>query len=264
MDEVVGAGTFRSSGDAYDSFMGRYSRPLASVFVDFAGVAPGQRALDVGCGPGALTRVLADRLGADHVAAVDPTDQFVEACRRANPGVDVRAGRAEAVPFDDASFDVAAAQLVLHFVSTPASAADEMRRVVHPGGTVAACVWDFDGGMAMLRHFWDAALTVDPAAPDEARLMSFGRSGETAELFTAAGLEDVSESVLAITAGYVDFDELWTSFLGGVGPAGAYLVSLGEPDRAAVAAALFERVGSPSGAFELSASAHAARGRRPG
>ena len=263
MDEVGGAGTFRLSGDAYDSFMGRYSRPLATVFADFVGVAPGQRALDVGCGPGALTGVLVDRLGADHVAAFDPSDQFVEACRSANPGVDVRAGRAEAVPFGDASFDVAAAQLVLHFVSDPVGAAGEMRRVVRPGGTTAACVWDFEGGMAMLRHFWDAALTVDPGAPDEARVMSYGRSGETAELFATAGLEDVSETVLEVAAGYADFEELWTSFLGGVGPAGAYLVSLGGAQRAAVEAELFERVGSPSGSFELSASAHAARGRRP-
>lgn len=263
MDEVAGAGTFRMSGDVYDDFMGRYSRPLATVFADFLGVERGRRAVDVGCGPGALTRVLVDRLGAEHVIAVDPSEQFVVACRAACPGADVRLGRAEAVPIDDGSVDVAVAQLVLHFVSEPAVAAAEMRRVLVPGGVAGACVWDFEGGMAMLRHFWDAALAVDPGAPDEARVMKFGRSGELADLFEAGGLEEVSESVLAIEADYRDYDELWTGFLGGVGPAGAYLVSLGAPSREAIRQALFERLDSPTGSFALGATAHAALGRVP-
>lgn len=263
MDEVAGAGTFRMSGDVYDDFMGRYSRPLAVEFADFVGIDAGQTALDVGCGPGALTTVLADRLGADHVVAVDPSEQFVQACRAACPGVQVRVGRAEAVGLQDGSVDVAVAQLVLHFVSDPMQAATEMRRVLRPGGVAGACVWDFEGGMEMLRHFWDAALTVDPGAPDEARVMSFGRAGETAELFETAGFEQVTESELTIAAGYRDFDELWTSFLGGVGPAGAYLLSLGGEHRTAVRNEMFERVGSPAGAFSLGATAHAAKGRRP-
>ena len=264
MDEVAGAGTFRLSGDAYDSFMGRYSRPLAAAFADFVGVKPGHSAVDVGCGPGALTRVLVDRLGADHVVAVDPSEQFVDACRASFPGVEVRIGRAEAIPVGDGSVDVALAQLVLHFVSKPRDAAVEMRRVLRPGGVAGACVWDFEGGMELLRHFWDAALTVDPDAPDEARVMSFGRAGETAELFESAGFERVRESVLEVEAAYRDFDELWTSFLGGVGPAGAYLVSLDGHQQDAVRAELFDHVGSPAGAFTLGATAHAATGRAPG
>ena len=131
MEPVSGARTFQTTGEAYDAFMGRYSRPLALLFADAAGVEPGMTALDVGCGPGALTGVLIHRLGA------------------------------EAIPFGDACVDRALAQLVLHFVSDPSAATTEMRRVVRPGGLVAACVWDFEVEMEMLRAFWDAALAVD-------------------------------------------------------------------------------------------------------
>lgn len=158
MESAEGAKTFQASGEAYDLFMGRYSRPLAVVFADAAEIGRGQTALDVGCGPGALTAVLVDRLGAESVSAFDPSGPFVADCTARHPGVDVRLGRAEAIPFDGDQFDAALAQLVLHFVSDPQMVVAEMRRVVHPGGIVAACVWDFDGGMEMLRRFWDAAL----------------------------------------------------------------------------------------------------------
>ena len=165
MENVEGARTFQTSGSAYDRFMGRYSMPLAELFADAAGVEPGQTVLDVGCGPGALTRVLVERLGTDAVAACDPSPPFVEECTARLPGVDVRAGRAEQIPFDDARFDAALAQLVLHFVSDPSAAAAEMRRTVRAGGVVGACVWDFADGMQMLRHFWDAAVALDASAP---------------------------------------------------------------------------------------------------
>src|SRR5437868_980480 len=137
---------FTVAAEAYDRFMGRYSVPLASTFADFAGVAEGQRVLDVGCGPGALTRELVRRVGAGAVAAVDPSEPFVEECARRNPGVDVRLAKAEQLPFSDGVFDAALAQLVLHFVSDPAAAANELRRVLRPGGRAAACVWDFADG----------------------------------------------------------------------------------------------------------------------
>ena len=124
------------------------------------------------------------------------------------PRVDVRNVRAEAIPFDDDQFDAAIAQLVLHFVSAPSDAAAEMRRVVRPGGLVAACVWDFDEGMQMLRHFWDAALALDQNAPDEAQTMRFGGASEIAELFQAAGLVDVEETTLIISATYANYEEL--------------------------------------------------------
>src|SRR5437870_2454589 len=157
MSSAEGAATFRVAGSAYDCFMGRYSRPLAVTFADAAGVAAGQHVLDVGCGPGALTEELVRRVGASAVAAVDPSEPFVEECARRNPGVEVRQGTAEVLPFADGAFDRALAQLVLHFVSDPAAAAGELRRVLRPGGSAAACVWDFAEGMQMLRLFWDAA-----------------------------------------------------------------------------------------------------------
>jgi len=261
MEPTDGTRTFRIPADAYDAFMGRYSRPLAITFADAAGVTSGQSALDVGCGPGALTGVLVTRLGAASVAALDPSPHFVEACAARHPGVDVRLGRAEAIPCDDGRFDVALAQLVLHFVSEPAQVAQELTRVLRPGGTAAACVWDFADGMQMLRAFWDAALAMDPEAPDEARVLRFGRPGEIVQLFEEAGLRDLTETTLTVVCEYQDFDELWNGFLGGVGPAGAYLVSLAPDQRAAVRAEMFARVGAPTGPFTLSAIARCAVGR---
>jgi SAM-dependent methyltransferase len=263
MEAAEGARSFLKSGEAYDSFMGRYSRQLAPAFADLGGVATGQRVLDVGCGPGALTGVLVDRCGPPAVAACDPSPPFAADCAARFPGVDVRVGRAEQLPFDDGAFDVVLAQLVLHFVSDPAAAAGEFWRVLRPGGTVAACVWDFAGGMEMLRGFWDTALAVDPDAPDEDRSLRFGRAGEIVELFTNAGFVDVVESSLAVTVRYDGFDELWAGFLAGIGPAGSYCVALDDERRAAVRDGLFHRFGSPAGPFELHAVARCACGRRP-
>jgi len=264
MEAAEGARSFLTSGDAYDAFMGRYSRKLAVLFADAASVLAGQAALDVGCGPGALTGVLVDRLGASAVSAFDPSDPFVAECAARHPGVDVRLGRAEAIPFDDAQFDCALAQLVLHFVTEPERAAGELRRVVRPGGVVAACVWDFAAGMEMLRCFWDAALAVDSGAPDEARTMRFGRAGEIAEMLDGAGFVDVVETTLDVSSTYESFDELWAGFLAGIGPAGSFCVSLGDEQRADLRDELFRRVGSPAGSFSLAARARFARGRVPG
>ncbi len=188
MDEVDGARSFKVSGQAYDLFMGRYSHPLASAFVDAVGVMPGQQALDVGCGPGALTQVLSDRLGEGSVSAFDPSAQFVAECAARHPGVTVQVARAEAMPFDDASFDCALAQLVLHFVSDPSRAAGEFRRVLRPGGSLRPVCGTSPRVWRCCVYFWDAALVVDPEAPDEAQTLRFGRQGEIAELFTHGGL----------------------------------------------------------------------------
>jgi SAM-dependent methyltransferase len=267
MDTAEGARAFQATGQAYDGFMGRYSVPLAVPFAAAAGVRPGLRALDVGCGPGALTAVLVERLGAGAVAACDPSPPFVAECTARHPGVQVLPGRAEAIPFGDAEFDVALAQLVLHFVSDAPAAAGELRRVLRPGGTAAACVWDFAEGMQMLRLFWDAALTVDPQAPDEARTLRFGREREIVDLFEAAGFVDVVESTLEVSSTYSGFDELWAGFLAGVGPAGSYLVGLDDERRAAVREELVPRVGALAGdgaGFTLTATARCGVGRNPG
>jgi SAM-dependent methyltransferase len=217
--------------------------------------------LDVGCGPGALTGVLIDRC--DHVAACDPSPPFVEACAARFPQADVRGGRAEAIPFGDDEFDAALAQLVLHFVSDPPTAAAEMARVVRPGGTVAACVWEAPDGMEMLHHFREAAAVVDPAAPLGQDRLRFGAAGEIVDLLVGAGLVDVVETTITVATTYSAFDELWAGFLAGIGPHGAYCAALPDATRAAVRDELFARLGRPAGAFSLRGTARCGRGRVP-
>ncbi|MBI5088420.1 MAG: class I SAM-dependent methyltransferase [Actinobacteria bacterium] len=261
MEPADGARSFLTSGDAYDSFMGRYSRPLAHLVADAAGVTAGQRALDIGCGPGALTAVLVERLGGDHVAACDPSQPFVTDCAARHPGVDVRVGRAEQVPFADHAYDRAIAQLVLHFVSDVPAAMGEMQRVLAPGGRAAACVWA-DGGQEMLTRFWDAARAIDPDAATE--VMRFGLAGELTELFETAGFADVTETTLEVRSTYDDFDELWAGYVQGVGPAGAFCRALPEAKQTAVRRELHERLGSPTGSFSLTGLARFVCGDTPG
>jgi SAM-dependent methyltransferase len=261
MDDSKPAPLFQVSGEAYDSFMGRYSQALADPFADFASVGRVGSALDVGCGPGALTGVLVERLGAQSVAACDPSHTFVEACASRHPGVKVAQGTAERIPFPDDTFDRVLAQLVLHFVSDPIAAASDMRRVVRPGGLIAACVWDFAEGMQLLRAFWDAATVVDPGAPDEAATLKFGGPGEIASLMASVGLVDIEETNLVVSSDYQGFDELWDGLLLGVGPAGAFCISLEDDQRDRLRTALFDRLDAPAGSFRLEATARAAVGR---
>lgn len=261
MEPADGATNFEVTGDAYDRFMGRYSRPLAAEFVDWVGGAADADVLDVGCGPGALTGVLVGR--ARSVCACDPSPSFVEACASRHPDVDVRAGRMEAIPFDDDVVDMALAQLVLHFVSDPEVAAGELRRVVRPGGTVAASTWDFAEGMQMLQMFWDAAVELDPDAAHEARTLRFGRDGEISDLFARAGLVDIEEATITVSSTYRGFDELWDGFTAGIGPAGAYCVRLPDAQRTRLRSHLFDRAGRPDAEFALDAVARCARGQVP-
>lgn len=264
MEPVEGARSFQASGDAYDGYMGRYSRRLAPLFADTLGLGAGHRALDVGCGPGALTGVLVERLGVQAVAACDPSPPFVADCADRHPGLDVRVARAEDLPFDDAAFDAAAAQLVLHFVSDPGVAATELRRVVRPGGVIGACTWDAgDDGMELLRVFWDAALRVDPQAPSETGSLRFGRLGELETLFTDAGLVEVAETVLRVSSTYASFDELWSTYLLGIGPAGAYCVAQPEEVQARIRTELDDILGAPAGPITLTGLARAVRGVVP-
>jgi SAM-dependent methyltransferase len=260
MEAAEGARTFQVGDAAYDRFMGRYSARLASAFADAAGIDAPQQVVDVGCGPGALTAELVRRLGAESVTAIDPTQPFVEACRRRNPDVDVHLGRAEELPFADDRFDAALAQLVLHFVTDPPEAAREMKRVVRPGGAVAACVWDVDG-MTMLRVFREAVRAIDPEAPPATDPRAFGREGEIAELFRSVGLEDVTNGALDVETTYADFDEFWQPFTLGIGPAGAYVVSLDDDRRTRVRDEMQTRIGNPEDSFTLPARAWFATGR---
>jgi len=252
---------FDVAAEAYDRFMGRYSRLLSPQMADFGGVTAGQRALDVGCGPGALTAELVNRLGADAVAAVDPSTPFVQAIRTRYPGVEVHEAPAEALPFADASFDAAFAQLVVHFMTDPVAGLTEMRRATRHGGVVAACVWDLAGGRSPLSVLWKAAAELDPDVEDESRRPG-AREGHLAELFKAAGLRDVEAWYLEVTLEHPTFDEWWEPYVAGVGPAGAYVAGL-DPERQAE---LRERCRAalPEAPFVLTSRAWAARGLATG
>ena len=249
--------SFDVAADSYDRFMGRYSRLLSPQLADLAGVRAGQRVIDVGCGPGALTGELVNRVGPEAVSAVDPSEPFVAAARARNPGVDVRAASAEQLPFPDRAFDAALAQLVVHFMSDPVAGLAEMARVTRQGGVVAACVWDYGGGQSPLRVFWQAAREVDSQVDDESGLPGT-REGHLAELFTAAGLREVEEATLTSSLEHQTFEEWWQPFTLGVGPAGKYAASL-DPEHLAD---LREKCRSllPTAPFVLTATAWAARG----
>jgi SAM-dependent methyltransferase len=250
--------SFDVAAEAYLRFMGRYSEPLAPRFADLAGVGPGQRALDVGCGPGALTAELVRRLGPDEVSAVEPSASFAAAARQRLPGVDIRHGAAEQLPFPDGSVDVTLAQLVVHFMADPVAGLREMGRVTRPGGVVAACVWDHAGGRGPLTVFWRAALELDPQASDESGLAG-AREGDLARLFAQAGLGGIQPGALTIKINYADFREWWDPFTLGVGPAGSYVASLAPERRDALRGRCRELLGP--GPIEISATAWAATGR---
>ncbi|WP_026373427.1 class I SAM-dependent methyltransferase [Agrococcus lahaulensis] len=244
---------FAVSADAYDRFMGRFSRPLARDFADFAGVGAGE-ALDVGSGPGALTEELLAR-GA-RVTAVDPSRSFVAAVRERCPGVRALEGAAEALPFADASFDAALAQLVVHFMADASAGVAEMARVVRPGGTVAACVWDHERGP--VGPFWTAAAEVSGIAPPPPRVGT--RRGDLARLLEGAGLRDVVEAPLEASVRIGSFDEWWEPFELGVGPVGELVARLDAAARARLCERYRELLPAPP--FEARGLAWAARGTR--
>ena len=252
--------SFEVEADAYDRFMGRYSSLLAGPFAGLADIRLGQRVLDVGCGPGALTGELVVRLGAASVSAVDPSESFVGAARLRYPGVDVEQAPAERLPFEDGAFDTTLAQLVVHFMSDPAAGIAEMRRVTRSGGIVAACVWDFGGRRAPLSPFWAAARELDPGVEDESRRAG-AQEGSLARLFEGAGLRDVEASVLSVAVEHPSFEEWWHPYTLGVGPAGAFVAGLGDDRRADLRERCLALLPEPP--FVLTSCAWASRGVVP-
>jgi SAM-dependent methyltransferase len=243
---------FEVPADSYSRFIGCFSEPLAVQFADAARVRNGQRALDVGCGPGALTAELAARVGTSAVCAIDPSESFVAALRVRFPGVDVRSGAAEHLPFPDDAFDVTLAQLVVHFMADPVAGLAEMARVTRADGVVAACVWDHAGGTGPLAAFWRAVHDIDPGATDEAALPG-ARKGHLAMLCEAAGLRCAEELSLTVTVWFDTFADWWEPFTLGVGPAGAYVSRLSVEQRETLRTRCEELLPAPP--FPVKASA---------
>jgi ubiquinone/menaquinone biosynthesis C-methylase UbiE len=242
---------FASPAEHYDRFMGRYTVPLARALADEVGVAEGMKVLDVGCGPGGLTSELADRVEAGEVAAIDPAEQFVAACRKRNPGADVRQGIAEALPWADDTFNAALSCLVIAFMDDADAGLREMSRVTKPGGKLGVCMWDIaGGGMTMLRLFWSAMRTVKPDLEGEQKRAGTAE-GDIAERLKRVGARDVAAGSLDVSVRYSGFEDFWEPFTFGVGPAGQALAGLQDDQKAAVREAI--RAQLPAGSFSLDA-----------
>jgi SAM-dependent methyltransferase len=254
-----------AGGDDYEGFVGRWSRHVAPVFVDWLDVAAGGSWVDVGCGTGALTVTILDRAAPASVVAIDPSTDFIAHARGVvrDPRARFAVASADAVPVGDGSADAVVAALVLNFVPDLAAALAEMRRVARPGGRIAGYVWDYAGRMDLLRAFWDAAIAEDPAAieADEGQRFPICRPEALTAAFGDAGLAHVEVRIIDIPTVFADFDDYWTPFLQGQGPAGAYVAGLSDADRAALRAEVAATVGD--GPFDLSATAWWVRGTVP-
>ncbi len=254
------------NADGYEQLMGRWSRRLAPALIAFAGLADGDHVLDVGCGTGSLASALAARSEPARIVGIDLAEPYVELAR-ARLGGDSRLridqGDACALPYRDDEFDRAMALLSLQFVPQPELALAELRRVVRPGGVVAAAVWDGFGGVPHLRMLWDTAAALDPADKGARRLFRplYG-AGELAELWRAQGLRAVEDTSLVIRLDFVDFEDYWRPFLSGDGPPGQYVMGLSEPARDRLEAHLRRAYESnrPDGPRSFVAVAWACRG----
>lgn len=244
------------SDSAYDAFMGRYSRRLAPVFADFAGLAAGTSVADVGAGTGALTTELVAR--GLRVAAADPSPQFVDALHARLPDVDAHVAPAEELPWADSSFDSSLAQLVVAFMRDAPAGVREMRRIVKPGGTIAVCMWD-RRGMEMLAAVWRAREAIGSGIPmSDTRY----RTREEIESLFGSGFVEMRTELIEVEAPYTGYEEFWSALGGGAGPAGAWLAALDSEQREAARGEIRRQLGEPEGAFTLHAKAWATRATR--
>jgi SAM-dependent methyltransferase len=254
--------------EAYHQLMGRWSQRLAPQFIQFAQVRDGESVLDVGTGTGSVALAVAASTQGGEIVGVDPASAYVEYAkgRSSDPKVRFQVADAQDLPFPPQSFDRCLSCLVLNFVPDAAKAVSEMRRVAKLGGALAACVWDYEDGMEMLRFFWDAAVALDPAAEARhERHMPYCRKGELRGLWHAAGLDRVVQTSLTITFEFASFEDFWQPFLTGQGPSGSYATALPSDQQARLRDRLREQLlgGSPDGAFTLKGRAWAVKGQVP-
>jgi SAM-dependent methyltransferase len=253
-------------GDPYEQYVGRWSRRLARRFLSWLSVPSGRRWLDVGCGTGALSAAIVEQAGPAAVLGVEPSPGFLRVARRRLAGqVALQRGTATALPLADESVDAACSGLVLNFIAEPRAALAELSRVTSPAGTIAAYVWDYAGKMELMRHFWDAAVELDPGAArlDEGARFPLCRPEPLAALFASGGLRAVEVTALDISTPFASFDDYWRPFLGGQGPAPAYAMTLEEPARIRLRETLRRRLPARAdGSIPLSARAWAVRGTR--
>jgi ubiquinone/menaquinone biosynthesis C-methylase UbiE len=252
----------------YDHFMGRWSRQLSPLHIAFARVKSGDKVLDIGAGTGALALPLAELIPSCEIVGIDPSEDFIAYARAhtSSQHIHFDVGDAQALPYESGKFDRTLAQLVMNYIPDHEKALREMVRVTRPGGTISACVWDYNDGMQMLRYYWDAVVAIDPPMePKDQRHMKLSHQGQLGELWRNAGLVDVDERPIDIDLHFTSFDDYWRPFLSGAGPAGAYLATRDEQSRNALEARLRKRVlgGREDGPFTLSGRAWCVRGTVP-
>lgn len=255
-------------GSPYEQYVGRWSRRIAPQFLSWLGVPSGRRWVDIGCGTGALCTAIAERCSPASLAGVEPSDGYREAARENLAGrAALHSGSATAIPLNDASVDIAVSGLVLNFVPDPHAALREMARVTGKGGTIAAYVWDYAGKMELMRHFWDAAVELDPAAAklDEGVRFPLCQPEALTACFAGAELKDIEVRAIDIPTPFVNFDDYWQPFLGGQGPAPGYTMSLDETARSRLRDRIAERLPRQGdGSISLIARAWAVRARVAG
>ncbi|HEX5220910.1 MAG TPA: methyltransferase domain-containing protein [Verrucomicrobiae bacterium] len=254
-------------GAAYESYVGRWSRLVAREFLGWLNVPPGSRWLDVGCGCGALTQTIRECAMPETVHGVDRSPEFITFARQQMSDERVRydTGDAKKLSAKTSTYDAVVSALALNFFPDPPQAVAEMVRVARPGGLVAAYVWDYAGRMELMRHFWNAAVALDPSAGvlDEGRRFPLCQPEPLRELFQSAGLDEAEIRAIDIATKFENFDDYWKPFLGGQGPAPSYAMALGEEQRAALGKKIRATLPiAEDGSIQLVARAWAARGVR--
>jgi SAM-dependent methyltransferase len=256
-----------NQADAYERYIGRWSRPVGHQFVAWLEATRGLKWLDVGCGTGALCGMILQQAQPEELLGIDRSADYIGFARTQvkDPRVRFATGDAVALPVGDGLFDVSVSGLVLNFIPEPGKAVAELVRVTHSGGTVAAYVWDYASGMRMIRYFWDAALALDPAAAelDEAQRFPICQPDALVSLFSGSGLSNVAVTAIDVPTWFRDFDDYWSPFMGGQGPAPGYVRSLTDAGRVRLREALRERVGiGPEGTIQLRVRAWAIKGTK--